>query len=341
MDIYESDVTAVEYDKTARLLGFDSTTIPAAYVDILRVEGCPVISYTKFCFYYAWIYYKIEYTMPENRLKKVLYGRTAYGPGNVCTIDIPKFIRAPQSSVTSLRVKYDDNGNILSKCFMDSRTNQIYPMYPKDPVESRYKHEYQIPAYLLNSCVEWAELKYSDIEDGAINYNIIYKLRLELGKTHSMGHSRVRRAHQGALSSCYFVPFPSFLRSSRLQNVFVKIVFPDTNPSQPICTMSHNHAYDKEENYIMRVNKNLIVGINPNPCKITMNFGFPDITKVVFNDPATIVFWSDGTKTVVKTMEGEKFDPYAGVAYAIAKKRFGNNSKFKKLVKSYIKEGEE
>lgn len=48
------------------------------------------------------------------------------------------------------------------------------------------------------------------------------------------------------------------------------------------------------------------------------------IEKVIFNDPATIVIWADGTKTVVKC-ENEKFDPEKGLAMAIVKKQFGNN----------------
>ena len=37
------------------------------------------------------------------------------------------------------------------------------------------------------------------------------------------------------------------------------------------------------------------------------NSGVPKIEKVIFNDPATIVFWVDGSKTVVKTMP-DQFD---------------------------------
>lgn len=48
------------------------------------------------------------------------------------------------------------------------------------------------------------------------------------------------------------------------------------------------------------------------------------IDKVIFNDPATIVIWADGTKTIVKS-EGEKFDPEKGLAMAISKKLLGNN----------------
>lgn len=49
------------------------------------------------------------------------------------------------------------------------------------------------------------------------------------------------------------------------------------------------------------------------------------ITNVIFNEPATIVFWNDGTKTVVKCQEGDTFDKEKGLAMAIAKKYIGNN----------------
>lgn len=50
----------------------------------------------------------------------------------------------------------------------------------------------------------------------------------------------------------------------------------------------------------------------------------PDIKKVIFNDPATIVLWSDSSKTVVKAHD-EKFDPEKGLAMAIAKRALSNN----------------
>lgn len=49
------------------------------------------------------------------------------------------------------------------------------------------------------------------------------------------------------------------------------------------------------------------------------------IKNVVFNDPATIVFWSDGTKTVVKCGENDIYDPEKGLAMAVAKKYLGTN----------------
>lgn len=53
----------------------------------------------------------------------------------------------------------------------------------------------------------------------------------------------------------------------------------------------------------------------------------PEIKNVIFNDPATIVFWSDGTKTVVKCMEGKEFNTWDGLAMAICKKLFGKSFK--------------
>lgn len=43
------------------------------------------------------------------------------------------------------------------------------------------------------------------------------------------------------------------------------------------------------------------------------------IKKVIFNDPATIVFWKDGTKTIVRCREGAEFDPEKGLAMAISR----------------------
>lgn len=60
-----------------------------------------------------------------------------------------------------------------------------------------------------------------------------------------------------------------------------------------------------------------------------------DIKDVIFNNPATIVLWADGTKTVVKA-ENEEFDPEKGLAMAIAKKVLGNNYGYYDIFKKYV-----
>ena len=61
------------------------------------------------------------------------------------------------------------------------------------------------------------------------------------------------------------------------------------------------------------------------------------ISKVIFNDPATVVLWSDGTKTVVKCGPEDEFDTEKGLAMAIVKKMAGNDNSFHKVFKQYPK----
>lgn len=63
----------------------------------------------------------------------------------------------------------------------------------------------------------------------------------------------------------------------------------------------------------------------------------PKIERVIFHDPATIVFWKDGTKTVVKA-QNEKFDKEKGLLAAIAKKVYGNKGSFNNVIKHYVEE---
>lgn len=58
--------------------------------------------------------------------------------------------------------------------------------------------------------------------------------------------------------------------------------------------------------------------------------------RILYNDPATIIFWQDGTKTVVKRSPNEKFNKYNAFCAALAKKMYGCNSRVNKIVDSGI-----
>lgn len=58
-----------------------------------------------------------------------------------------------------------------------------------------------------------------------------------------------------------------------------------------------------------------------------------DVDKVIFNGPATIIQWKDGSKTVVKCMEGDVYDPEKAVMMATMEKIFGSKAKLKKWLK--------
>lgn len=75
----------------------------------------------------------------------------------------------------------------------------------------------------------------------------------------------------------------------------------------------------------VQINLNSIYGIHSKTLKEEIQMktkskiAYNPIKKVIFNDPATIVFWKDGTKTIVKRQEGAEFDPEKGLAMAICR----------------------
>lgn len=66
-----------------------------------------------------------------------------------------------------------------------------------------------------------------------------------------------------------------------------------------------------------------------------------DIEKVIVNPPATIIYWKDGTKTVVKCSDQDiregRLSPETGVVYAIAKKALGNKGNYNDVLRRLVK----
>lgn len=66
-----------------------------------------------------------------------------------------------------------------------------------------------------------------------------------------------------------------------------------------------------------------------------------EIKKVLYKNPATIVFWKDGSKTVIKCQKNDKYDPEKGLAMAFLKKINGNTGSYYKLFKKWLPKEEE
>lgn len=78
--------------------------------------------------------------------------------------------------------------------------------------------------------------------------------------------------------------------------------------------------------------------------KFSKGYQIPEIREIRYNGPATIVFWEDNTKTVVKMQPDEEcYDPDKAFAMAVCKKLFGNkfNRHLTKAQKAYEKSCEE
>lgn len=62
------------------------------------------------------------------------------------------------------------------------------------------------------------------------------------------------------------------------------------------------------------------------------------IVKVIFNNPVTVVLWSDRKKTIVRCADGEAFDEEKGLAMAISKRLLGNNGNYYNEFKKWLPE---
>ena len=65
------------------------------------------------------------------------------------------------------------------------------------------------------------------------------------------------------------------------------------------------------------------------------NKNLPEIKSVLYHKPATIIFWKDGTKTVVKAQKKEKYDNEKGFVMAYLKKILGNKGNYYEEIKRW------
>lgn len=71
-------------------------------------------------------------------------------------------------------------------------------------------------------------------------------------------------------------------------------------------------------------------------------YRMPQIKEVKFNGPATIVFFDDNTKVVIKCTDTDIFDPEKAVMICVLRKALGmNSSQFKKWLGNWTKAYEE
>ena len=76
---------------------------------------------------------------------------------------------------------------------------------------------------------------------------------------------------------------------------------------------------------------------NKNSSLSEKEFGYiPGIKNAYFNDPVTVVMWSDGTKTMVKCQDGDTYSKEVGLALCISKKALGNKPNFNNVFKKFI-----
>ena len=115
----------------------------------------------------------------------------------------------------------------------------------------------------------------------------------------------------------------------RLQRIFLENLVDDFYRAWPDISRDEKPGIDyakyiRERVFVDKPNTKRMVGC------------YEGIQNVIFNYPATIVFWTDGTKTVVKAQPDDKWDPEKGLAMAIVKKAYGNKGNYCNEVKRWL-----
>ena len=143
----------------------------------------------------------------------------------------------------------------------------------------------------------------------------------------------------------------NFVMELAMTNEPVTLAYGDKRIPVKVSEINHDHAYGEMSNITIKcevVNTMDVASLYPNSqscVKMALNSIYGahafdkngyGIEKVIFNDPATIVFWTDGTKTVVKTQDGEPFDREKGLSMAISKKVLGNKHDYYHVFKKWV-----
>jgi len=94
-------------------------------------------------------------------------------------------------------------------------------------------------------------------------------------------------------------------------------------------------------NKITSLNSDLVLSVKSNTVTVRLDRQDAVPEKVIYNDPATIVLWDDGTKTVVKCHPCDAYDPEKGFLLCCAKKLMGNNGRYNDEMRRHVPVGKE
>ena len=100
-------------------------------------------------------------------------------------------------------------------------------------------------------------------------------------------------------------------------------------------TLNNYHVTLKDEDFLdaIRYCYNDILSVEKYKASIELRIDIPGmIDRVIFNDPATIIYWKDGSKTVVKRSDDDIWDPEKGFCMAVIKKLYGHTSFIKRFM---------
>lgn len=149
----------------------------------------------------------------------------------------------------------------------------------------------------------------------------------------------------------YYVSLDDIKRSIEKETLWMKIrsmedykwylTAVDPDSKDQVCLEFYPESYESETGrYDIRIIGSACQFKDTNKPRLAQREGFFSYEKVIFNPPATIVIWNDGSKTVVKCGPNDYYDPEKGLALCFMKRAFSNdNNKFHKVFNKALKDG--
>lgn len=111
-----------------------------------------------------------------------------------------------------------------------------------------------------------------------------------------------------------------------------KFLGSDTYVLTPVTYKRKNEGIIHDERRLSKVYHEALKSIREYGRRNSM-FG---IKNVIYHDPATIVYWCDGTKTVVECGENDIYDKEKGLAMCFAKRALGNMGNYYNTIKKWL-----
>lgn len=102
------------------------------------------------------------------------------------------------------------------------------------------------------------------------------------------------------------------------------------------------YAFTDEQINDLEISREYLIFLIHNLCDIigalSENFNeiqrVPECTKILVHGDATIVFWDDGSKTVVNRYKDDEYSAYAAFTAALGKKIYGGNAGLREIINS-------
>lgn len=198
----------------------------------------------------------------------------------------------------------------------------------KDMIERYPNIEWRFEKTIFNYCdgdVMKVDFYFRDIRNG--DKNVAIGIYITVSTTTDDINSFVFRCEELIMAQFGFEKRTAFF------NLDVASLYPRIIPDK------HKHDSIDALRYVLKDAKerdNLYLNEKWREIRQKRKNKIPEITRVIFNKPATIVFWADGTKTVVKSQGKEKYDKEKGLAMAISKKVLGNEGSYYDTFKKFL-----